>query len=183
MLKNRIELMHEGTTTPAGSLEQLKQMIETRRMEIQGEAASTTPDIRKILEDAAPMRVAVHALLASQNLLGGGIGTQVSDIARKVDDSVATTTNAEAQIQSRGFFSKLLFGGDKKAAGVISDQVAQNQENIQKLAGLLSDASTTADVKAELETQIQAIQTEQARLQSVAQTQSKLWGIFSWRLF
>ncbi len=181
--KNQLEVLREGTTTPARSIEQLKQMIENRRTEIQDGLASTSPAERQAFEHASQVSVAVHALLASQDLLGGGIGQQVSDIAREVDDSVATTTNAEARIQSRGFFTRLFFGGDKQAASVISEQVAQNQDHIQTLTGLLSEASTTADVKAELESQIQAVQQEQTRLQDVAQSQSKLWGLFSWRLF
>lgn len=181
--KDQLELLREGTTTPARTLEQLKQMIENRRAEIQDGLASTSPARREAFEHASQVSVAVHALLASKDLLGGGIGQQVSEIAKQMNDAVATTTSAEAKIQSRGFFSKLLFGGDKEAASEISDQVAQNRDRLQELAGLLSDASTTPDVKAELEAQIKAVQDEQVRLQSVAQAQKKLWGLFSWRLF
>ena len=181
VFKDRIEFMRENATTSARSLEQLKQLIEERRMEIKDEVASTTPDVRKILKDATSMRVAVHALLASRDLLGGGIGQQVSEIAKHMNDSVASTTNAEAMVQSRGFFSKLLFGGDKKSAEVITKQVEQNEARLQTLTELLASASTTEEVKATLDAQVQAMQTEQGRLQSVAEKQSKLWGLFSWR--
>jgi len=179
--KNRLELLREGTTTPARSLEQLKRMIQERREMLDDEEASTTPEVRRLFNGAKSMSVAVHALLASRDLLGGGIGEQVSDIARRVDDSAATTTNAEARIQSRGFLTKLLFGGDKTAANIISQEVAQNQERIDVLTALLSQANVPVDIQTELNAQITALKEAQARLESVAQGEKKAWGIFSWR--
>ena len=141
----------EGTTTPAFSLAQLKQSIEMRRQELDQEEASSSVATRGIMKDANPVRLAVHALLASRDLLGGGIGQQVSAIAQEMNDSVATTTSAEAQIQSRGFFSRLFFGGDTTAADVIAQQVAKNQQRIEDLTALLGQADISADVKTELQ--------------------------------
>ena len=180
--KSRLELLRAGTSTPARSLEHLKQMIQERREMLENEAASTTPEVRRLFNGATSMSVAVHALLASRDLLGGGIGQQVSDIARRVDDSAATTTNAEAKIHSRGFLTKLLFGGDTTAADVISQEVARNQERIDALTALLNQANVPADIQAELNAQITALKEAQARLESVAQGERKAWGIFSWRL-
>lgn len=181
MVKDRMELLREGTTTVARSAEQLKEMIKTRRMEIKDRLASTSPSGREAFEHASEVSVAVHALLASRDLLGGGIGSQVSEIAKQMNDSVATTTNVEAKLQSRGILSRIFFGGDKKSAEVISAQIEQNKARLQTLTGILSSASTTEEVKATLDAQVQAMQDEQNRLQTVAQGQSKLWGIFSWR--
>ncbi len=181
MFENRIEMEIEGTTTPAHSLVELRRAIRARQVKLQARIASTSPRFQKILEGVAPMRVAVHALLASRDLLGKDIGQKVSDIARQVDGSVATTTNVEAQIQSRGFWKNLFFGGDTKAADVIKQQVEQNQARIQSLTKLVSEASTTGDVKKALGDQVQAMKDEQVRLQKVAQRQAGLWGIFSWR--
>lgn len=183
MVKDRLELLREGTTTAARSAGQLKEIIEARRMEIKDRLASTSPLGRKAFEHASEVSVAVHALLASKDLLGGGIGSQVSEIAKQMNDSVATTTDVEAKLQSRGILSRILFGGDKKSAGVIAAQIEQNKTRMQTLTGLLSSASTTEEVKATLDAQVQAMQDEQNRLQAVAQGQSKLWGLFSWRLF
>lgn len=179
--KSRLELLRKGTSTSARSLEHLKQMIQERRAMLDDEAASTTPEVRRLFNGAKSMSVAVHALLASRDLLGGGIGAQVSDIARRVDDSAATTTNAEAKIHSRGFLTKILFGGDKTAAEIISQEVVQNQERIDALTVLLGQANVPTDIQAELTAQIAALQEAQERLESVAQGEKKAWGIFSWR--
>lgn len=180
MMKGRIEFMRESTTTRAFSLDQLKQTMRERKQELDDDEASTTPKFKQVIKNANDVRLAVHTLLASKELLGG-IGPQVSEIAKRMNDSLATTTNAEAKIESRGFFTKLFFGGDKKSADTINQQAIRNQENIVKLTDLLNQASTTDEVKAELTTQIVAMQAQLTRLQDVASSQAKLWGFFSWR--
>ncbi len=180
MFRERFELQRESTTTPALSWGQWKQSVEERKHELDDEEASTTPKLRKVMKNANEVRLAVHTLLASKELLVG-IGPQVSEIARQMNDSVATTTSAEARIESRGFIAKLFFGGDKKASKDISKAVERNGENIAKLTELLNSANLSVEVKAMLETQLTAMQAQQTRLQDVAAGQAKLWGFFSWR--
>lgn len=162
------------------SAEGLKQSIEKRQHELEQEVASTTPEEQDIVKNANPVRLAVHSLLASRDLLGG-IGQEVSQIAHEMNDSVATTTDAEVKIQSRGFLSRLFFGGDKQSADAIDQVIARDQQNIQKLTDLLNQANVTAEVKATLEAQVTAVKDAQARLQELAQNEQKLWGLFSWR--
>jgi hypothetical protein len=170
----------ESTTTPAFSFNQLKQSIEVRKQELDQEEASSTPENQDLMKNANPVRLAVHSLLASKDLLGG-IGSQVSEIAKQMNDSVATTTNAEAKIQSRSFLARLFFGGDSAAADVISQAVAQNQQRIDDLNKLLGEANVSADIQIVLKAQITALQTAQARLLGLAQKEQKMWGLFSWR--
>ena len=175
-----IELEMEDDQDHATSLSDLKKKIEVRRHELEDEVASTSPDHRDILENANPVRLAVHTLLSSKDLLGG-IGSQVSEIAKRMNDSVATTTNAEAKVQARGFLIRLLFGGDAAAADVIAQQVAQNQQRIDDLTKLLNEANVSADIQVTLKAQIAAIQDAQKRLQDLAQREQNAWGLFSWR--
>lgn len=172
----------ERDTISVFSFDGLKKSIEQRKQELEEEVASTTSETQDILENVNQVRLAVHALLASKDLLGG-IGQQVSRIAQQMNDSVASTTGAEAKIQSRGFFSQLLFGGDRSAADTISEEVAKNQENVQKLTGLLDQTNVPADIQTTLKAQIDALQAEQERLQNLAKKEKSRWGIFSWRFF
>lgn len=164
----------------ATSSDDLNQKIESRRQRFTAEEASTTPQLRTIKKNENEVRLAVHALLASKDLVGG-IGQQVSDIAKEVDHSVASTTNAEAKIHSRGFFSKLLFGGDTASAEVIAQEAAKNQTRIDSLTTLLADATITPEVKATLDAQIAALKAAQTRLQALADKEKSAWGLFSWR--
>jgi hypothetical protein len=179
-VQSDINLKLESTTTPAFSFGQLQKSIEQRKQELDQEEASTTPKNRDIVKNANPVRLAVHALLASKDLIGG-IGQQVSDIAQQMNDSVASTTDAEAKIQSRGFFAHLFFGGDTASADVIAQAATQNQARIDSLTALLAQANISADVKATLTAQITALTDAQARLQTLATKEKAAWGLFSWR--
>lgn len=178
--QDELEIELEDDGDRAVSLDDLKQKIEDRRQELEDEEASTTPKFKDAMKNANEVRLAVHTLLSSKDLLGG-IGQQVSEIAKHMNDSVATTTNVEAKIQSRGFLTRLFFGGDSAAADVISQQVAQNQQRIDDLTALLGEANVSSDIRAVLTAQITAIQEAQARLQDLAERERKMWGLFSWR--
>ena len=172
--------MNDDATPSVYSFAELKQVIETRKLQLDQEAAATTSENQSIAENANPVRLGVHALLASKVLLGG-IGGQVSEIAKEMNDSIATTTSAEVQIQLRGFFTRLLCGGDSASANVISQEVVQNQQRIDALTTLLNQANVSADVQVTLKAQIAAIQDAQVRLQALAKSEQSQWGLFSWR--
>jgi len=173
----------EDDEMPVASLTALKQKIEKQTQKLQEAVASTTsPAKQNRLKNTNKVRIATNSLVVSKNLLGG-IGQQVSEIAKKVSDSVATTTVAEAKIQSRGFFTRLFFGGDSVAAKVINEEVSQNQQHIDQLAQLLGQANISSDIKTTLDEQISALKDAQARLQDLARKEQKMWGLLSWRLF
>lgn len=175
-----IELELEDDEDVALSLADLKLKIEARKNELEDEEGSTTPRFKNAVKNANEVRLAVHALLAAKPLLGG-IGGQVSEIAKAMNDSVASTTNAEVEIQSRGFFARIFFGGDKKAAEIIGKETEHNQESIEKLNELMGQANLSTDLKTEIEAQIIALEEAQVRLQALAEKERSAWGIFSWR--
>lgn len=165
---------------PAISLAELKQRIEERKQELEDEAASTTDKKRDVLENANPVRIAVHTLLASRALLGG-IGEQVSDVARQMNGSLATTTSIELKLKARGFLTRFLFGGDKDAAERLQEQIDRNQERIDALKSLLVQANVSAELKATLEAQVAVLEDAQVRLTALAGKEEGAWGLFSWR--
>lgn len=172
-------LEEDEEEAPATSLDDLNQKIEKRKHQLEQEVASTTLANQNIVEDANPVRLAVHALLASKDLIGD-IGQQVSDIAKEVDHSVASTTNAEVKIQSRGFLTRLFFGGDKASANVIKEEVTQNQKHIDDVTNLIDQSNVSSDIRATLSTQIAALKDAQERLKALAEKEQKKWGLLSW---
>ena len=173
----------EDDEDQASSGDDLGRKIEVRKRQLDDEVASSTLSRREAIENANPVRLAVHSLLASRDLLDqkGGIGQQVSEVAREMNRSVASTTAAEAKIQTRSFLARFFFGGDKTSAEVIAQEATQNQTRIDKLSALLGQASTTEAVKATLNEQITALKEAQARLQALADKEKSAWGFFSWR--
>lgn len=177
--QDRIHLELESSTTPVYSADQLRQSIQLRQHQLDQQASSSA-QFGAIVRNENQVRLAVHALLAAKDMLGG-IGPQVAQIATQMNQSVATTSNAQAQIQARGFWSRLFFGGDTNAAQVLTQEVTANQARIAQLNQLINSASISADVKTQLQTQLQTATQEQARLQDLATQQQNAWGIFSWR--
>jgi hypothetical protein len=127
------------------------------------------------------VRSAVHALLAMETM-AGGIGSQVSAIAKEYDNSFAKTLGAEEKIQSKGGFSKMLFGGNAEAAEELETQVTQNQNQIRQLKQLHEQCSEdcNAETKQLLQEQIHAMEQEQTRLSELAQKEKSYKGWFSW---
>ncbi|HUY62665.1 MAG TPA: hypothetical protein VMV50_02660 [Candidatus Paceibacterota bacterium] len=176
----RLQINPEHIQLRASSGAQLGQMIQAREQQLEQEVASSTPDNRAAIQSANQVRLGVHALLAAQNLLGP-VGPQVAQIASQIDTTVNATANAQAQIGNRGFLTRLFFGGDAQAAGVIAQATSQNQAQLQTLAQLIGSASTTPAVQATLQTQLQSMQQEQERLQELSASEQGQWGLFSWR--
>ncbi len=171
-----------ATATPVWNVRQLKRIIKERRQELAGEASSIATSSRQTMKRINRVRLAVHSIIAAKKMLGVS-GKTVSKIAEQVNESLASTTQAQVQIKRRGFWTRLFFGGDRQAAKTIQREVTQNRERVQQMNTLINQSSTNADVKTTLQTQVQAMKDEQKNLQSVADEQKSLWGIFSWRLF
>lgn len=157
----------------------LEASIKHRESELDAEASSTENDSeQEALKNQNEVRLAVHALLASKGLLGG-IGPEVSQIAQNLNSSVTSTVAAEVKISSRGWFARFFFGGDKQSAQDILNQTDQNQQDIQKLNGLIASCTNCSpDLKTLLQDRLNVALAEQTRLQAVAKAEIDARGLF-----
>jgi len=165
--------------TKARNKDELKQMIQEKKDELKEELNQLRAQQKEIHQNQNQVRVAVHALLAMENLTGG-IGKNVSAIAREFNNSVQSTIRAEEKIQNRNALVKMFIGGDEDAANEIEQEVTQNQERIQELTQLMEQCDCDEEVKAILQEQIQNMEQEQTRLQQLAQNEKQNKGIFGW---
>ncbi len=177
--REKLNLTLSATTTAALTLPQLREFIKERKEELKQETASTTRKHRELIENANEVRLAVHVLLASKGLLGG-IGPEVSEIAKRMNDSLATTTSAEAAIKARGFLARVFLGGNVQVGEALSQEVKKNQERIDRLTQLLGQTTLSAELKAEIEAYIAGLKTENARLESLANAEVTKKGLFGW---
>ena len=83
--------------------------------------------------------------------LAGGIGKNVSAIAKNFNNSVQATINAEAKIEKRSGFARFFAGGDHDAAEAIEAEVEQNKLRIQELKQLKRDVARILTVIKEKE--------------------------------
>ena len=132
---------------------------------------------RDRMQNENEVRIAVTTLLNVEDL-SGGIGRNVSAIARDFNNSASSTRKLEDRIQSRNSFVRLLFGGDRDAARELAAQTAQNNARIAELQRLISSATLNSDVRAVIEDQVRIVQKDQDRLSQLATREQEDRGLF-----
>jgi len=158
---------------------ELRQMIQERQQEMNQSMQGLKKELKEMYQNQNRVRLAVHALLAMENLTGG-IGRNVSQIAREFNNSVQATIRTEERIQTRNMLMRFFFGGDEQAADEMEQEVNRNRERIQELRRLMQECECEEEVKAMLQEQIQNMEQEQNRIQELAQNEKKSKGIFGW---
>ena len=173
------ELTVAQNRVKATTTTELKQMIQERKQEMQQELESMNEKKEKVYRNQNRVREAVHALLVMEDLVGG-IGKNVSEIARNFNNSVQKTIQAEEKIQKRDFISNFLFGGDQEAADEIEEEVNTNQNRIQQLKQYMNECNCTQEIKNTLQEQIQEMEQEQTRLKELSQNEKEKKSLFGW---
>jgi hypothetical protein len=165
----------------ARNVSELKIMIAERKLQMDAQAKNMSEKEQKVYKNQNVVRTAVHALLAVRNLTGG-IGQNVSAIAREFNNSVQATLRAETKIEKRNKVKRFFLGGDNDAAAEIEANVGQNGLRIKDMNKLMNECNCSAEVKAVIREQVQNMETEQTRLQQVVQQEKKSKGILGWLL-
>jgi hypothetical protein len=138
---------------------------------------NTSSGEREQIKNENEVRIAVTTLLDVEDL-SGGIGRNVSAIARDFNNSASSTRKLEDRIQSRNSFVRLLFGGDRDAARELAAQTAQNNARIAELQRLISSATLNTEVRAVIEDQVRIVQKDQDRLSQLATREQEDRGLF-----
>ena len=157
---------------------EVKAIVQQKREELKQAVTAEKKRVREIKQKQNEVRLAVHALLASENLTGG-IGPQVSTIARDFDNSAKETEQAEEKAMNRGRFMKFLFGGDRESAEIIRNRVQTREEKIQQLEQLTETCDCNEETKQMLREQVQVMKQEQERLKEVTKNEEKK-GLLGW---
>ena len=154
-------------------------MVQARQQEMKQEMQEMGQGQQNMYMNQNQVRLAVHALLAMEGLVGG-IGKNVSEIARGFNNSIQSTIKAEEKIQTRGRIARFFMGGDHEAAEEMEQEVNRNRERIQELKQLKEQCECDEEVMNMFQEQIQNMEQEQNRLQGLAQAEKKSKGIFGW---
>ncbi|WP_292731796.1 hypothetical protein [Methanoculleus sp.] len=184
--RDQVQQRIAENTTPRGEdFAPGRQRVRTEENETSGDrvqqrvAENTTPAGKEFTPDRNRVRLAVHALLAAENRTGG-IGQNVSAIAREVNNSVEKTLAAEEQIRTRHSFMRFLFGGDAEAARLIEGEAQLNRERVTELRQSIENCTCDAETKTMLREQVRTIEQEQDRLSALAEEEMRARGLFSW---
>ncbi|MFH1445087.1 MAG: hypothetical protein ABIF08_01250 [Nanoarchaeota archaeon] len=163
----------------AKTLSGLTQSIQNRNQEMNQEMESLGQTQQNVLQNQNKVRLAVHAFLAMEDLVGG-IGKNVSEIAREFDNSMQKTVQAEERMQTRNIFMFFFFGGDEVSAAEIEEELNMNQNRMEKLQELKEQCQCNEELKNMFQEQMQNIEMEQTRLRELAQEHNMNKGLFGW---
>ncbi|UCG95590.1 MAG: hypothetical protein JSV92_00900 [archaeon] len=166
-------------TAIASNVSQLREMIKSREQAMNRELQEVGEQVLEVHRNQNKVRLAVHSLLAMENLTGG-IGKNVSEIAREFNNSVQATISAEERIEKRDGLTKFLFGGDQEAAEEIEQEIGKNRERIRKIRNLMEECECDEEVRAIMREQIENMEQEQERLGEKAQKEKESKGLFGW---
>ena len=158
---------------------ELMEMIQERTRDLQEEVNASRLEIRETLQNQNKVRLAVHALLAMEDIVGG-IGSNISQIARDFNNSQQVTLRLEERIEARNAVMRFLMGGDEAAAGELEQEMNQTRTRIQDLKQLREECSCSDDIKNIIQEQIQSMEQEQERLQQLAQEEKQNKGLLGW---
>lgn len=107
----------------------------------------------------------------------GGVGSQVSEAARSVNESSRNMMRYEERLQSQNMFMKFLFGSDQDVVKAAEQQMNQTRERIRELERLQSQVNDP-QVKAMFQEQIRLMNQEITQTQTMLQNEKKSRGIF-----
>jgi uncharacterized protein YaaQ len=108
-----------------------------------------------------------------------GIGEKVRVIANQQNNSKEIVANAIDEVSTKGGFKTFLFGTDYKNLGVIRSEIAKSDNEIEKLKSLIQE-NTDSIIKATLETQMNALLVEQAKIESFIKLHESKFSLLGW---
>lgn len=141
------------------------------------EATSTGSEIAD--EHKSVVSSFVHNLLSLAEK-ESEIGDKVREIAKEQNDSSSTTVEAINKVENKGGVSRFFFGSDYKNIGVIRSELSKTSNRIDELSKLASSTSIKVSDKEELNTQIEALKTEQSKLDTFVNTNESKFSLLGW---
>lgn len=121
----------------------------------------------------------VQNLLNVANREQGGIGDQVRAVAQAQNDVVGADATAIDKIQNRNAVKTFFIGTDYKNLGILRSNMVKTRNQIDQLNALL-DKTTSADTKATLTAQIQALTLEQQKINDFVNANESKFSLFGW---
>jgi hypothetical protein len=121
----------------------------------------------------------VQNLLNVANKEQGGIGDQVRAVAQAQNDVVGAEATAIDKIQNRSGVKTFFIGTDYKNIGMLRSEMVKTRNQIDQLNALL-DKTTSAETKATLTAQIQALTLEQQKINNFVNINESKFSLLGW---
>lgn len=162
-----------------GNVTKIKIKIDERERELEQETEQLRIEEREIVQNQNSVRMGAEAFIIADDETGG-LGENVSQIAREFNNSVEVTIQAEERIRSRSAVVRVFIGGDEVAAREIEREVIQNENRIRELEQIIQQCACDEEVKLLLQEQLLMMEQEQERLRNLADDELEDKGIVGW---
>jgi hypothetical protein len=136
-------------------------------------------------EDAAEHRSVVsayvHDLLSIASTTGDrGLGEKVREIAKEQNENKDKVARAIDDVKSRNAFITFLIGADFKNLGELRSFITTTDNHINRLNDIKSKASSTPEIQAALDVEIDSLSQEKERLSGIVAEKEDKISLFGW---
>jgi gas vesicle protein len=169
--------LNETRSNVAQNISELRDSKRQQLEELNKSLQNVPQERRSWVKNENEVRIAVHTLLSMENR-SGGIGQNISVIAREFNNSVNMSEKLEQKIQERSGIIRVFLGGDRDSAEQLANITSRNQARIQEIQQMINTATLDPDVRAFLEEQLQVMQNEETRLEQLATREQQDRGLF-----
>ncbi|WP_342679437.1 hypothetical protein [Methanofollis sp. UBA420] len=159
--------------------ERLRERVNQTVGDLENETGALPPEKQKVWKNQNEVRLAVHTFLALGEM-DGGIGKNVSAIARTFNNSIQTRLQAEEQIQARPGWMRFLAGGDEAAAETLFQNLNQSRDQIREMQRLVENCTCDNETRTLLQDQLRVMEEEQERLRALAGNETADSGVIGW---
>lgn len=121
----------------------------------------------------------VQSLLRVASRQEGGIGEQVRVVAQEQNQNREKTADQIESIEKRNKIKTFLIGTNYKNVGALRSEMVQTRNRLEKLNRLMEQTTNEAD-KTELQNQIQTLEDEQAKIETLLKKAEGKFSLFGW---
>jgi len=121
----------------------------------------------------------VQTLLQVASRQEGGIGEQVRVVAQEQNQNKEKTADQIEAIEKRNKIKTFLIGTDYKNVGALRSEMVQTRNRLEKLNRLTEQTTNAAD-KTELQNQIQTLEEEQTKIETLLKKAEGKFSLFGW---
>jgi len=121
----------------------------------------------------------VQSLLRVASRQEGGIGEQVRVVAQEQNQNKEKTADQIESIEKRNKIKTFLIGTNYKNVGALRSEMVQTRNRLEKLNRLMGQTTDAAD-KTELQNQIQTLEDEQAKIETLLKKAEGKFSLFGW---
>jgi hypothetical protein len=107
------------------------------------------------------------------------VSDQIQQVVAEQEQTQAQTTDAIAQVETRGKVKTFLFGTDYKNLGQLRSSLVHNRNEIRKLTQTLTQIQTP-EQQALIEAQLATLTQERERIKTIITTNESGFSLFGW---